>query len=437
VPALMSGSSPSHEQPERRERSPWVKRGLIAFLVVANVGIFGALAALWLGAREVTESVPTLDAEDLELTEKPAELDEPRTFLLIGSDSRADLPEDLGNFGSFGGERADVIMLLQVIPEDNRIQLLSLPRDLKVTWNGSPTKINGIFNSEDGPAAMVAAVREFAGVPIHHYLQVDFAGFAGIVDAIGGIEMTFPHDARDLKSDFQVSAGRQTLDGRSALALARSRSYQELIDGRWVSVDASDFGRTRRQQDLLLAMITQVDRPSSIGGFQDLLAALGDFVTIDGQLDEDTIIQLAWSMRSIGTDDLDARTLPGVISNEGGVSYVVAEQPEADQVLAAFRDGAPLSEIPALIRVEVQNGNGVAGSASTVGDVLSSAGFDVVGAVNSDREDYERTLVLARPNLLPAAERVVSALGYGSAEVGRTPDGVDVVVIVGRDAPIG
>jgi len=280
----MTDVSPGPPPPEEpRARRPWVRRGLIAFLVVANFGIFGALAALWLGARQVTASVTTLDAGDLDLTEKPAELDDPRTFLLIGSDSRADLPEDFGNFGSFGGQRADVIMLLQVFPDEDRIQLLSLPRDLKVTWNGTTTKINGIFN--DGPSEIVSAVRAFTDVPIHHYLQVDFAGFAGIVDAIGGIEMTFPHDARDVKSKLQVSAGRQVIDGKTALALARSRSYQELIDGQWVYVDASDFGRTRRQQDLLLAMITQIDRPSSLRGFAHLLDALGAFVTLDDALD--------------------------------------------------------------------------------------------------------------------------------------------------------
>jgi LCP family protein required for cell wall assembly len=417
---------------EPRPRRPWVRRSLIAFLVVANIGIFGGLAALWLGARQVTASVTTLDAGDLDLTEKPVELDDPRTFLLIGSDSRADLPEDFGNFGSFGGQRADVIMLLQVFPGEGRIQLLSLPRDLKVTWNGSTSKINGIFN--EGPAEIVTAVRAFAGVPIHHYLQVDFAGFAGIVDAVGGIEMTFPHAARDLKSKLDVSAGRQVIDGKTALALARSRSYQELVDGQWVYVDATDFGRTRRQQDLLLAMITQIDRPSSIGGFRDLLDALGDFVTIDGALDEDSIIQLAWEMRSISAEDFDTRTLPSQISNEDGVSYVVPVQPDADQVLAAFRAGEPLDEIPSDVRIEVQNGGIVAGAAAQVAAALTGAGYDVVRAINSDRGDYQTTLVIARPTRLPAAERVVESLGYGAVVVGQTPEDVDVVVIVGSDA---
>ena len=181
-------------------------------------------------------------------------------------------------------------------------------------------------------------------------------------------------------------------------------------------------------------MITQIDRPSSIGGFQDLLDALGDFVTIDDALDEDSIIQLAWEMRSIGADDFDSRTLPAQISNEGGVSYVVPIQPDADQVLAAFRSGEPLDEIPSEVRVEVQNGGAISGAAAAVGTVLEGAGYDVVRAVNSDRSDYQTTLVIARPTRLPAAERVVETLGYGTVVVGQTPEDADVVVIVGSDA---
>ena len=412
----------------------WVKRGIIGFLVAANVTVFGFLAVLWLGAKSVTASVSTIPASELDLADRPATLSEPRTFLLIGSDSRENLPEELGSFGSFGGQRADVIMLLQVLPEDREIQLLSIPRDTKVVADGSAMKINSAFGG--GPASIVSAVSEFAEVPIHHYLQVNFAGFASIVDAVGGIEMTFPYPARDLKSHFEVGAGTRTLDGPQALALARSRSYQELQDGQWVSVAASDIGRTERQQDLLLAILTQLDRPSSISGFQDLLRALSDFVTIDDALDEDTIIQLAWEMRSLGAGGMDTRTLPVKDFYENGVAYVVPRQPLADAVLAAFRDGAPLTNTDNLdIKVAVQNGNGRAGSASLIGDLLLFDGWEVVATENAERSDFARTLVVTRPNLLFEAEKIVADLGFGVATVGRTPKGADVVVIVGLDAP--
>ena len=425
-------AAPPAPAPPARSRR-WPKRLLIGFLVLANLGIFGALGAVWYAARRVSSSVANLASEGLGLTGSPSDLGDPRTFLLIGSDSRADLPDDWVGYGDYGGQRADVIMLVQVIPERGELQMLSIPRDLRVVVNGSTDRINAAFNN--GAPAIVAAVAEFTGSPIHHYLEVDFAGFAGIVDAVGGIKMTFPYPARDTKAKLEVAAGAQVLDGRTALALARSRHYQEFREGEWVFVDASDLGRTRRQQDLLMALITQIDRPSSLSGFNALVDSLGRFVTADDSLGEDEIIQLAWEMRSVGPDDFDALTLPVDLLEEGGASYVVPHEPDAGQALAAFRAGEPLAAaVEGNGRVEVQNGNGVAGSAGAVADRLRSDGWEVVAVTSGERNDYPTTLVVARPRYLPQAESVVAFLGYGAVEVGRVPDGADVVVIVGADA---
>lgn len=410
------------------------RRVLVGVLIAANVIVFGALGVVWLAARQVASSVATISAETLQLSEEPARLSEPRTFLLIGSDSRENLGDLSGDFGDFGGERADVIILMQLLPGEGRLQLLSLPRDLKVAWDGSTSKINATF-ARGGAAGIIEAVRSHTGLPVHHYVQVDFAGFAGLVDAIGGIRMTFPFPARDIKAGLSVDAGTRLLDGETALALARSRSYQELRNGTWVSVDATDIGRTGRQRDLLLAMFTQVERPATVAGYGQLLDALGAFVTIDNALDTDDIIQLAWEMRSAGPEELDSATLPVAITNEGGVSYVVERQPEADAMIAAFQSGDSLAEVPVALRVEVQNGNGRAGAAGAMAEALEDLDYDVVSAVNSARTDYQITLVITDPALLDAAGQLVESLGYGRATTGRTPEDADMVVIVGSDAP--
>ena len=416
----------------------WPKRALVGFLIAANVGIFGGLGVVWWAAHKVA-GVATLDAGELGLAELPAELRDPRTFLLIGSDSREDLPEGWEGYGDFGGRRADVIILMQVLPDEGGVQMLSIPRDTKVMIDWSPSRINAPFNAEtpeQGAARMVAAVSEFAQVPIHHYLQVDFAGFAGVVDAVGGIEMTFSYPARDGKSKLRVDAGKQTLDGRTALALARSRKYQELRNGEWVYVDASDIGRTRRQQEVLLALLTQIDRPSSVGGFTDLVHSLQGFVTADSALDEDEIIQLAWTMRSLGAADVEALTLPVDGLEENGVSYVVAHEPEAGAALAAFRAGEPMTAaIEGKGRVAVLNGNGRKGSAAAVAETLRAGGWKVVDVANSGRADYATTVVVARARRMAQAEALVAFLGYGRVEQGTTPADTDLVVIVGADGP--
>lgn len=432
VPTPPPPPEPPRPEPETRSR-PWVRRLLIGFLIVANLAIFGGLAAVWLAARQVSDQFDTVPEEIDEFLDDTAGVGDPRTFLLIGSDSRADVPDDFTNVGDFAGQRADVIILLKVIPGEERVMMLSLPRDLKIEFNGTTMRINATYG--EGPADILSAVSDFAQVPIHHYLEVDFVGFAGIVDAIGGIEMTFPYPARDRKSGFEVEAGKQTLNGRQALALARSRSYQEFRDGSWVYVDTNDINRTSRQQDLLMAMFTQLDMPTSIGGFNDLVSSFSGYVSTDSNFDTDNIIELAWNMRNIGPDDMDTMTLPVVIAEEGGVSYVVPVEPDATQALAALRDGEPFEEtvigIPVVV---VQNGNGTPGSAGDVATLLEGSGFEVTSVGNSGREDYSVTQVVARPSRLSKAQAVVAALGYGEAVTGATPSDVDVIVIVGSDA---
>jgi len=184
-----------------------------------------------------------------------------------------------------------------------------------------------------------------------------------------------------------------------------------------------------------MALITQIERPGSINQFSELVAALGGFVQSDDALNADDIIQLGWNMRNVSASDIDAITLPINYSTQNGVAYVVEREPEATQALAAFGDGTPFeATVVGTATLEVQNGNGVAGSAGAVATVLEGAGYAIGRITNSDRNDYSITLVVARPQALSHAEAIVELLGYGEATTGATPNGVDVVVIVGGDA---
>lgn len=262
-----------------------------------------------------------------------------QTFLLIGSDSRADLPDDLaGSFGSFAGERADVIILAR--PSGGTLQLLSLPRDLKVDIPGNGTnKINAAFAF--GGAALLADTASAAtGIPIHHVVVIDFAGFAGLVDALGGIDIAFPNAARDTKSGLEVAAGTTRIDGATALAYSRSRSYQENINGSWVSVDADDIGRTGRQQQALEAMLHRIGSVEGIARSPLFLAKLTTATRVDRGLNAIDVLTAAYGMWKV---DVDGATVPVRFSNEGGVSYVVFDGDKADAVIARFLDGEPLT----------------------------------------------------------------------------------------------
>ncbi|MFP5330982.1 MAG: LCP family protein, partial [Acidimicrobiia bacterium] len=253
----MSSPTPVQEEsPRPRQTRRWFKRVLIALLVLANLSVFFVYWQLRTIENAVVESADTIPEADFDqiLVDTPSDSAEPVTFLIIGSDSREGLT-DLRNFGPAGGERADVIILLQIHPDDGTAQMLSIPRDLWVEIPGhGENKINSAF-AFGGAPLMVETVSRETGVDINHYVQVDFVGFQAIVDELGGVPINFPYPARDSKSGLRVEAGTQTLDGSQALAYARSRSYQEMQGGSWVSVDANDIGRTRRQQQLIFSII--------------------------------------------------------------------------------------------------------------------------------------------------------------------------------------
>ncbi len=260
-------------------------------------------------------------------------------YLIIGTDNRENLPDDLaGNFGDFAGARADVIILAQVA--NGRRQLLSIPRDLKVDIPGHGTnKVNAAY-AFGGADLMVEAVALATGIRANHYLEVEFGGFAGIVDALGGIELTFPHPSRDLKSGLDVDAGTQTVDGATALAYARSRSLEEFRDGSWVALGGGDIARAGRQREVLLEIIGTASSPSGLVRSPWVIGAVGSHLTADSGL---TLFQLGrtgWSMRSAG--ETDAATLPVIDSNEGGVAYLVRSEPAATGVLDAFAAKQPL-----------------------------------------------------------------------------------------------
>src|SRR5919204_635633 len=99
-----------------------------------------------------------------------------------------------------------------------------------------------------GPDLVVRTVQQDFGIPIHHYLLVNFDGFRDIVNALGGIRMAFPYPARDSLSGLHVAQpGCRHLNGHQALAVARSRHYHYLRDGRWTYDPASDLSRIKRQ----------------------------------------------------------------------------------------------------------------------------------------------------------------------------------------------
>ena len=422
----MASSSPRHLAP-RRGLPKWLKITILGLLVAATLG---ALAVFW--ALDTGQDVLALADSDVEVVSELSEATgDALTFLVVGSDSREGL-DDLAFFGRAGGERGDVIMLVHLDQATGEARMLSIPRDLWVDIPGNGEgKINAAY-SYGGPSLMVQTIRENLGIDVNHYVEVDFLGFIAMVDELGGVEMSFPYPARDAKSGLSVEAGTQTLDGEQALAYARSRKYEEYQDDRWVSVDASDLGRTQRQQEVVRAILTEMKSPGSIAEAGDIAGSMAKHMTIDATLADSSVASLAWDFRSLVTGSIDGQTLPVYGDTVNGASVVRAAEPEAAATIDGFLSGVMTVE-SAPLRIQVLNGNGVAGAASAMSERLAESGFEVAGVGNAEDKDYATTTILV-PDGSMAGDQIVGQIGFGVVQIGTVDNGYDAVVIVGADA---
>jgi LCP family protein required for cell wall assembly len=259
-------------------------------------------------------------------------------WLIVGTDSREGVTADDPNAGVLigpgapSGNRTDSIMVLRV-GADGQQSLLSIPRDLRVKdpKTGQPGRINGTFNA--GPVNLISAVKDI-GIPVHHYLEINFVGFGKLVDSVGGIDVDFPFPARDTHSGLDIpTAGLQRLDGSQALAYVRSRYYEELKDGKWVSDPYADLSRVQRQRSFLTALMGKVSatkNPLAIGGITD---AMSGGLRLDDQLNLFGAIGLARQLRGFHPESM---TLPTVNGKLGSSLVLDLDTPKAAPVIQRF-----------------------------------------------------------------------------------------------------
>jgi len=258
-------------------------------------------------------------------------------YLIVGSDSRQDIDASDPNSGAFlgtpvDGERADTIIVLRV--GDGGASMLSIPRDLWVTnaETGEVGRINSTY--ANGPDALIQTVQGI-GIPVHHYLEIDFTSFAGLVDAVGGITVEFPHPARDEKSGLNVpTAGTVTLDGEQALAYVRSRSYTELVDGQWRTDPTGDLGRVERQRVFLTSLLSSVGGVRNPNTLRQVASALAPGLRIDDELSFLDALRLGWNLKGLSPVSVDLPVVPRTTS--GGAAVLELSEPDAAAVIGQF-----------------------------------------------------------------------------------------------------
>lgn len=403
----------------------------------------------------------------------------PMNVLLVGSDTRAfvDSKSDeakFGDAGEVGGERTDTMMVLHIDPLSERASILSIPRDLYLpiagtrysdrinTAYGIKTKSGSVKKSstasslgstvtttastaqvEDGPARLIATIRQNLGIEIDHYIEVDFAGFRGIVNAVDGVTVPFPAPARDKFSGLDVkTAGCVSLSGDQALGYVRSRHFQYFESGRWRADPTGDLGRIQRQQDFIRRMLRKaiskgVRNPIKLNA---LVGAGIKNVKIDSALSTKDILRLGKNFRSLEPEAVDMLTLPTDGARVGQASVLKLRKSEAQTIIDRFNGIAPADTAngpvpkipPSAVRVLVLNGTGVSGQAGQVQRQLTQVGFGSAGVGDAKSFGGAPTTIRYGAGQLDKA-RLLQAYVIGGAKLvlDNTLTGGDIQLIVG------
>ncbi|MBT2226519.1 LCP family protein [Nonomuraea sp. NEAU-A123] len=321
-------SGPSGPKPPRRRIKGrtilTIVAAVVALLLVVGVGLF-----FWIDSR-LTGIPGVLD----DYAGRPA--DTPGTnWLLVGSDSRKGLSaadrKKLAT-GRAAGQRTDSMMLLHIPAGSDKPTLVSLPRDSAVTIPGKGrNKLNAAY-AFGGPKLLAQTVETVTGIRVDHYMEIGFAGFVDIVDAVGGVEINVRAAVDDPKAGLKLKKGLQTLTGGQALGYVRTRKGGAL----------PDFERTKRQRQFLGAVVKKAASPGVlINPFTSIPLAMSatDAVAVDSSTGAFDMLSLGLAM-----GDSPVTTVVPFGGNEiaGGGSAVKWDKERALALFNALKEDKPV-----------------------------------------------------------------------------------------------
>lgn len=288
---------------------------LIALLLILAVAVY----SYWALDRAVDKSNGRVPADVWQVLTPPAGGigSTPVNILILGSDQRP-------------GEsaRADTILIMRVDGGTKTISQLSIPRDTLADIPGyGEDKINAAY-AYGGPALQIEAVEELTGLPVHHYLEIDFAGFPRIVDSLGGVEMDVPKTIDSLYPaglewiEVHFDAGPQHMDGETALTYVRVRYSDD------------DFQRMGRQQLFLEALQKRLTAPGNLVKMPWLAPEI--IVSMTTDLSTNELLTLSWVKFRTPAEKNRKFVLPGESQDIDGISYVVIDEGESQAVIRDF-----------------------------------------------------------------------------------------------------
>jgi LCP family protein required for cell wall assembly len=428
---------------------------LLLATTIASIMVIALSAVAWAGFTTVTKSIKREDVF-AGIEERPdRNAGSAVTFLLVGSDTREGLTKKelsklrVGSTRTAAGKRSDTMILAHINKDRDQAVLVSIPRDSFATvpeWidsegkvrSASAMKLNATF-AYGGASLTIRTIEAMTELRIDHYIEVNFAGFAKMVDALGGVEICTKSAIKDENSHLQLPSGLHQLDGITALKYVRARSF----DG------TGDIGRMSRQQKFLGAMLREATSSGTLLNPVRLVSFINaalKTVTTDPDLNRDDLVVLATQLRNLSPSRVTFLTVPlsDLYYNSSGVRASVLWDPElAPELWRRLREGEPvtppkvevaanaLTVEPSAIKIAVLNGTTRSGLASTAITELTKIGFASTSPAANGKAS-ELTTITYDPQQAQALKTLLAALP-GAKAVAVKGHGPVFTITLGAD----
>jgi LCP family protein required for cell wall assembly len=389
-----------------------------------------------------------------------------QNILMVGSTTRCGLAQQNAAYGlcsqGVTGVNSDVVMILHMDPAQRTVSVLSIPRDLFIP-NARTTGANKIDAAlYQGPTQLVAAIQEDFGIPIQHYVELNFDTFANVVDALGGINMYFPEPVYDAYSGLNVqSPGCVHLDGVRALQVVRARHLQYKAPGltstdptTWPAENESDLARIRRDHEFLRVLATAVAKNGLANPITDfhLVSGVAPQLSVDQQFSQSAMVSLISTFHSVNANSAPQLTMPVSVGPAASYVYQGGDYGEIEfpsevqdqQVIDRFLGVSPKTDTmhggklpsPSTVSVSVLNGSGATNQAADTSQSLQALGFQVTGIGDTPSVASQSETVVYYAHMTPADEAAAQSVAHSLSgavvmAVGPTADGAQVTVVTG------
>ncbi|MDY6870989.1 MAG: LCP family protein [Actinomycetota bacterium] len=479
------------DEPHRRRRIIMVGRAAAALLAVLALVLTGGAWQWQTSKNGLMNRVSALDQDSRDIVDPNAQFGD-ENFLIVGVDSRIGENSDMGagTTDDAAGARSDTVMLVNIPANRKRVVAVSFPRDLSINpmecepWNPETGTYGPITDPESpmygretvyteyklnsayavgGPKCLVKVVQKLSGLSVNRFMAVDFAGFSKMVDALGGVEVCSTEPLEDYELGTVLStAGRQMVDGHTALDYVRARQVTTEING--------DYGRIKRQQRFLSSLLRSLISKEVFFSLSKLnnvvnmfiddsyvdnidtrdLVALGQSIqgVTAGRISFVTVPTVGYAdeygnetprtddMRALFTAIINDAPLPGEKNPDNTPVPGTPGSTTADPEVAATESGGAevvntVTTEPQDVTVQVSNSTGQTGLGATTADELQQYGFNV-----TTPDDYPSALTETTVFFSPGNEQAAATVASSFADptIERVSGMGDIVqVVLGTD----